>query len=190
MQVIHGDLLLVDILENMNQGKVYHTLKYIADNILPQHKYPTFIKTDEDTYIHLPNLAAWMQQEAAFHELNVFFGFSHARHNVCCTHYFTGAMYGMSSNLVSELVAKTEVKYRHGTHEDWATGTWVQLYGTNVTEISTTLGELDMGGEQNMAAIDQQVATKPGTIFIHRAKELDVWLYIYYAMANKSYMNV
>lgn len=52
----YGDLVMLDTVENMNNGKGYYYWKWIAEQ-LDNTRYDYVSKTDDDSFIHFQNLA-------------------------------------------------------------------------------------------------------------------------------------
>ena len=43
-------------------GKTYYSIKYILDHVMPVQQYKYIIKLDDDSYVHMPALHAWMAE--------------------------------------------------------------------------------------------------------------------------------
>eukprot|EP00798_Chlamydomonas_sp_ICE-L_P020822 gene20824-27652_t len=130
-QAKHGDLLMLNKQENMNDGKAYFILTALSSllNGIWKGSYQHVIKLDDDTYVHLPRLYTWMT-ETRGEELNsseavLFGGEILGMEN----HYFSGALQGYSADLYASVWDKIEYKWSAGMLEDWLTGFWMAIYG-------------------------------------------------------------
>ncbi len=52
----YGDIIILDVIENMNDGKAYYFWKWVGDHF-SSLQYDYVVKTDDDVFIHFQNLA-------------------------------------------------------------------------------------------------------------------------------------
>eukprot|EP00798_Chlamydomonas_sp_ICE-L_P032740 gene32740-33808_t len=126
-QAMYGDLILVNSMETMNDGKGFHAIMAMRKLLLSVWKggYKYVVKVDDDAYIHFPHLYTWMTEKRAAEFASskfVFFGIS-------MSWYLKGPFVGWSIDLFLKVSEGMEAKYAGGHHEDWLMGFWTKLYG-------------------------------------------------------------
>ncbi|KAI8827055.1 uncharacterized protein EV422DRAFT_23606 [Fimicolochytrium jonesii] len=57
---LYNDIMIIDVEENMDSGKTYHYFTHVAKNVR-DGKYKFIMKTDDDVWLHLPNLEKRLQ---------------------------------------------------------------------------------------------------------------------------------
>jgi hypothetical protein len=118
------DVLVLDIKENMNEGKTYFTFKKIHELMESRDlcNYEYIAKNDDDAIVHLPRIDPFLRSIEAKHNTkdNLFIG------RLCCTSppAFTGMLYILSRNLVRFIATDLEPANHHIGHEDQVTSGW------------------------------------------------------------------
>ena len=182
-QALAGDLLLIDVKENMNEGKTYYMFKYLADVLFKTHRYRYVAKVDDDTYLHIPHFFSWMGREKNFSGSagdaggNVVFGGNIKERSF----FYVGAFYGLSTHLLLQVIGRVELKYRGGKLEDQLFGAWVRLYGSDVADVRIDPSLMAM--MRNNMQLEEQAELVLGRsqqlVFFHGAKKITDWLYLY-----------
>lgn len=105
---LYGDLFILDIPENMNQGKTYHFFSQVHGRSMQPFRF--VMKADTDTYLHLDHIKQLFSQIPSDH---TFWG---ARR---FTHYMNGGCYALSWDLVEWISGHSIPKENQVGHEDW-----------------------------------------------------------------------
>eukprot|EP00798_Chlamydomonas_sp_ICE-L_P014975 gene14975-21032_t len=113
-----------------------------------QEEAQYLVKIDDDTYVNFPHFFGWMEsKQLAFNNTpNVMFGEPLQRY------YYSGALYGLSTHLVKEIIHQVESRFIASRHEDYRNGglaedalagAWVRMYSSNVTDIEIDEDRVD-----------------------------------------------
>lgn len=110
----YGDLMFLDIEENMNEGKTYEYLKFMADTYNSTGLDYVF-KADDDSYIRLDRLEMDMRKQK---RQMLYWGY------LVGNTFMGGECYGLSFDLVKWIsTSQTAQKYKTG-HEDSQVQKW------------------------------------------------------------------
>lgn len=117
---IYGDMMVLNMEENMNEGKTFEYFK-TAGRLYPYH-YRYVMKADDDTFI---NFAALIPYLESLPETGTYFGkrFYLPQYEVA---YMQGMAYGLSADLVQNMVS-ADYEIAKGW-EDFEMGKWAQNY--------------------------------------------------------------
>jgi len=122
---LEGDMVFLDMEENMNEGKTYTYFKWVADSMAEGQRPRFVMKADSDTFLVLPNVLH------TFASLScsdlVYWGTSWGSCSHCFPIYMRGMAYGLSWPLVSWLAHPTSpLPYSNiDGMEDARTGSWL-----------------------------------------------------------------
>jgi len=164
-----GDLMVLNITENMNNGKTYEFF-VAAEAVRPVHRF--FMKADDDAYIHVPNLVATL--DSFPRGALVYYGrFCKAPRDVL---FMCGMAYGLSATMFA-LVPRPPRELKG--HEDQITNAWVRADGErayNVTRYSD-----DRFYDYENAAVNSGPWKRPfqpgnGTIVVHQLKSVSAYV--------------
>ncbi|EJU02949.1 hypothetical protein DACRYDRAFT_115252 [Dacryopinax primogenitus] len=119
---MYGDIVFLDIQENMNEGKTYVYWKWVSK--LPVGQQPRFaLKADSDTFLILPNVLHSLAPVPC--SLPVYWGTSWGSCiETCYPLYCRGLSYGMSWPLISWLGQADLPQWATEGMEDARTGAW------------------------------------------------------------------
>jgi Galactosyltransferase len=124
----HGDLLLLEGVENMNEGKTYDFFRAVF-NLHPGIMY--FAKTDADTYVNATSLVSSLLTHTSpyvyFGHENSFFSCGGADSCPRDWQYMSGQFYALGNAIVRWLVANSHLHHRYG-HEDLEIGRTIQQF--------------------------------------------------------------
>jgi hypothetical protein len=150
-QKTYGDLVLLDIKENMNNGKSHDWLKYAAAHF---PKAWLIGKGDMDTYIHLPNLFDQLKTRVPMTR-NLYYGmdcmdnrlpddgvYTNQNANMC------GSLYFLGTDLIKCAFGSpfAQSKYAIGGYEDRAVARVIFYSSCGVTYVSDQLRFFDIDG--------------------------------------------
>ena len=114
-QAAHGDLTILDSVENMDDGKTWDMIsRSIADSKVTGQTYDFVVKGDDDSFIHLPNL---VERVLTLPKKSTYFGRFYAGW------FMTGMMYLLSWDLVHEISLHPNLP-KVG-HEDQKVAEWM-----------------------------------------------------------------
>jgi len=145
-QEMYGDLVFLDCVENMNDGKTYEYFKWVAR--LPVGERPRFtLKSDSDTFLILPNVLHTLSSLSCsnLHYWGTSWG---ACLSTCYPYYHRGLAYGLSWPLVAWLASAKLEQWQTVWMEDARTGSWLrnlppEAGGLGVTDLGTRAGDWD-----------------------------------------------
>ena len=121
-----GDLIELDIEENMNNGKTYHWWKYVNDHF----PFATFVaKSDTDTFVWMKALLGDLARFGA-HPFAIYYGRKSCGHRIGCKmdqQFISGGFQIMSMDLVQWIADPLNrfVQERIQGYEDLITGEWL-----------------------------------------------------------------
>ncbi|CAG8443852.1 3707_t:CDS:2 [Dentiscutata heterogama] len=114
---MYGDIVILNITENMNQGKTFEYFNWFA-----KHREDNYLlKLDDDTFLHLIHYYRDLQdlpRERAYYGNAL--GYEHETYA-----YMGGAGYTLSRDLVIDIVRSNWVNSNVEGNEDWLVGEWV-----------------------------------------------------------------
>ncbi|CAJ0906047.1 824_t:CDS:2, partial [Entrophospora sp. SA101] len=160
----YGDLVMLDMEENMNNGKAYYYWKWVWEH-LGTMKYDYAAKADDDVFVHFQNLALNLRP---LPRDNVYYGCKHK-------YYITGMLVVLSMNY-PHLISTTpfnKTEWRGG--EDTRLGKWL------INHANSTLNPID---EHCLLFQDPRIPVfyvvgrkwaSPQSIVIHWLKDLYAW---------------
>ncbi|CAG8545486.1 15602_t:CDS:2 [Dentiscutata heterogama] len=114
---MYGDIVILNITENMNQGKTFEYFKWFA-----KHREDNYmVKSDDDTFIHLIHYYRDLQdlpRERAYYGNAL--GYEHETYT-----FMGGAGYTLSRDLVIDIAGSDWAGSHVVGNEDWLVGEWV-----------------------------------------------------------------
>lgn len=183
-QSAHGDLTILEAPENMNDGK---TLDMIIRSSADAQKaasrnqrgrsttYDFLVKTDDDTFVHLPNLVS---RAASLPKKETYFGRYYDKW------FMTGMIYLLSWDLVDQLAANAPDLDRVG-NEDLMVAVWLNKLQLAENRISEETELYDYPSTTGGWAHP----FTPGTIAVHLCKSdesmLDAMSHFYPSMTPR-----
>ncbi|CAN6350272.1 unnamed protein product [Urochloa humidicola] len=127
--MLHGDIIVLDCAENMDNGKTYTFFSTVARAFSGDAAYDYVMKADDDTYLRLPALAASLRgasREDAYYGLQMpcdrenFYPFPP---------FMSGMGYALSWDLVAWVASSDLARREQDGPEDMWTGRWLNLAG-------------------------------------------------------------
>ncbi|KZT59388.1 glycosyltransferase family 31 protein [Calocera cornea HHB12733] len=120
---LYGDVVFLDIEENMNEGKTYAYFKWVSG--MPVGERPRFVmKADSDTFLVLPNVLHTFSHLSCSD--SVYWGTSWGSClDTCYPFYHRGMAYGLSWPLVAWLGSADLPSWATWGMEDARTGAWL-----------------------------------------------------------------
>ena len=120
----HGDIVVLDMEENLDDGKTYHYFKWVAEHTAS----PFVLKTDDDVYLHLPNMVERIQMlSETYGTSGVYFG-----RQVPGTGFMAGMGYVLSRDLVDFIAQDAYAASHIVGQEDGLVSSWLRR-GDQVT---------------------------------------------------------
>ena len=122
-QAQHGDLLLLDTRENINDGKTLAYLSHVARSLPGGPHAPLFIgKADTDTFLHVDNLVKKLAALAArpfltpfkYYGRDIGAATASERRAPTMSHHFMGAVYAMSLPIALRVALAVEAASQPG----------------------------------------------------------------------------
>ncbi|KQK05014.1 beta-1,3-galactosyltransferase pvg3 [Brachypodium distachyon] len=171
--LLNRDVLLLDCAENMDGGKTYDFFSAVARNP-PSTPPPDYVmKADDDTYLRLPALLAWL---SAASRADAYLGLQMP----CDTENFypfppfmSGMGYALSWDLVS-WVAESEVSRRDRVGpEDMWTGRWLNVAGKAKNRYDGAPRMYNYRGASPASCFRRDF--RPDTIAVHMLKDNGRW---------------
>ena len=160
-QDINSDLILLDITENMDDGKTYSFFRYAAN--LPT-KYKYYLKADQDSFLHLKNIQKRLQELPSD---NIYWG----RNFQSNPKIMVGMLYGATNDLVHFISKSWQVYYHQFGPEDRVFGDWIAMANRNVSYVS----EMELFYDYKKYAKGWAKDFVVGTLCIHQLKS-DEWM--------------
>ncbi|KAI8920585.1 hypothetical protein BC831DRAFT_90481 [Entophlyctis helioformis] len=129
-QAQYGDIIMLDMEENMNDGKTYMLFKTIYQRAMGGRgrTYDYVFKSDDDTFVHYANMVPFLDgltANATVRGKNAYIGHLLPKENRFPLHAFSGMIYGLSWDLVEWLSTAPVPKSDIIGHEDRMTGIWL-----------------------------------------------------------------
>lgn len=122
----HGDVLVLDCAENMNDGKTYAYLSSVP-RLFAANPYDFVMKTDDDTYVRVPALVDELRTKPRD---DVYLGYGYAMGGQPMP-FMHGMGYVVSWDVASWVAGAGEILDRNDTlgPEDLMVGKWLNLAG-------------------------------------------------------------
>uniref|UniRef100_A0ACD5YHS6 Uncharacterized protein n=1 Tax=Avena sativa TaxID=4498 RepID=A0ACD5YHS6_AVESA len=160
----HGDILVLDCAENMNDGKTYAYFSSVP-RLFAGAPYDYVMKTDDDTYLRVPALVEELRGKPR-EDVYLGYGFNMSGDPMLFMH---GMGYVMSWDLVSWVASAEEILARNDTvgPEDLMLGKWVNLAGKGKNRYDLKPRMYDLNW--NMDNL------RPDTVVVHMLKDNRRW---------------
>ncbi|KAJ3218838.1 hypothetical protein HK099_004914, partial [Clydaea vesicula] len=165
-----NDLFILDIEENMDNGKTFNYFKTLYNAYHP-HQFKFVMKADDDTFLHFPNLE---KKFLSLPEYDVYFGRKVEHINGNGGGFIAGMGYALSWNLVEFIATKVENNPKQEIigQEDFLVTTWLnngKIYYKMISEVNEFYDspESKKGWSKNYS---------PGTMLIHQLKDNEWFL--------------
>ncbi|TPX61886.1 hypothetical protein PhCBS80983_g00803 [Powellomyces hirtus] len=155
-QRLYKDIIIIDCEENMDSGKTFHFFDHVA-RTFPDGKYPFVMKTDDDVWLHLPNLAERLQSSP---RQGTYFGRS------VQDSFMAGMGYAVSWDIVKWISTDSFPGENKIGQEDAMLAWWLQRGQVIKNWISEDYEFYDDPSFKEGWAHDYT----PGTILVHRLK--------------------
>ncbi|WOL19729.1 beta-1,3-galactosyltransferase pvg3-like [Canna indica] len=167
--MLYDDIIILNCTENMDDGKTYTYFSSLP-HLFDESTYDYVMKTDDDTYFRLDNLAESLRR---LPREDVYYGFLTPCHNRRSpTRYMSGMGYVLSWDLVEWIErAETPRKRQVGT-EDVTTGSWLREGGRGRRVFDMGTAMYDYMEEPRLCSRHEFV---PGTIAVHKLKSNLRW---------------
>ncbi|CAG8548388.1 21037_t:CDS:2, partial [Dentiscutata erythropus] len=166
--ITYGDIIILDVKENMNSGKAYYYWKWIGSN-LDTTEYDYAAKADDDSFVHFQNLALNLRP---LPRDDLYYGYMIRKRHVT---FARGMLQVLSINYAYLFISiPFDRKEWHGA-EDYKLAVWLNKY-TNST--------LNRFNEDCLMVHDPRVPitssmwrhwASPHTIVIHWLKDPVAW---------------
>ncbi|CAD5167551.1 unnamed protein product [Musa acuminata subsp. malaccensis] len=172
--MIYNDIIILNCTENMDNGKTYtyfSSLPKILEGINGiERPYDYVMKTDDDTYFRLQNLAESLRR---LPREDMYYGFLTPCHDRGAPNsYMSGMGYVLSWDLV-EWIATSEMPRDHQVGpEDLVTGSWLRAGGRGKNRFDMKLAMYDYMEEPRLCSRHEFV---PDTIAVHKLKNNLRW---------------
>ncbi|CAG8590468.1 5651_t:CDS:2 [Dentiscutata erythropus] len=114
---MYGDIVILNITENMNEGKTFEYFKWFAKN----RKDNYMVKLDDDAFFHLIHYYRDLQD---IPRERVYYG-NAVRDHLGTYTYMAGGGYTLSHDLVIDIVGSDWASSNVIGHEDWLVGEWI-----------------------------------------------------------------
>ncbi|CAL4901916.1 unnamed protein product [Urochloa decumbens] len=126
--MLHGDIIVLDCAENMDNGKTY-TFFSTAARAFADNPYDYVMKADDDTYLRLPALAASLRGAS---RVDAYYGLQMPcdRENFYpFPPFMSGMGYALSWDLVAWVASSDLARREQDGPEDMWTGRWFNVAG-------------------------------------------------------------
>lgn len=162
----HGDMVVMDCMENMNDGKTHRWFQYAHEHF---GGYRAVLKADDDTFIHLPNLARELAAKVV-PRAPAYYG-----RQLSDEHRF---MVGMLYGFTQDLLALIGGRMRRGLartrgHEDQVSAMWLKDLRYTLVSSQATFIDHPASGKGWAAPI------RPDTVAVHKCKHESMMLDAY-----------
>ncbi|KAJ4455066.1 hypothetical protein PAPYR_10040 [Paratrimastix pyriformis] len=160
---VYGDILLLPIPENGQNGKVYNLFKYVYENM--PGRYDMVFKADDDTYMQLDRVVAELEGKEP---LGIYYGYRYLD-------YMAGWLAGVSWDLVKFIATDPRIPSMIVGHEDLLMGKWLHL-DNDLIKQWFNFGPPKIH-DQIWGGINDPMDWSPKTFCIHRVKKPEHFLY-------------
>ena len=123
--IAHGDILVLNCTENMNDGKTYAYFS-VVPRLFADRPYDYVGKTDDDTYYRLASLAESLRGKA---RRDAYHGFLTPCHWLPEKQYMSGMGYIVSWDVAAWIAETPELRDDHDDWEDVNFGGWLRKGG-------------------------------------------------------------
>jgi hypothetical protein len=160
----HGDILVLDCAENMNDGKTYAYLSS-APRLFAQRPYDYVMKTDDDTYLRVAALADELRGKP---RRDVYLGYGYAMGGQPMP-FMHGMGYVVSWDVASWVAGAGEILARNDTvgPEDLMVGKWLNLAGRGRNRYDLKPRMYDLNWDMDNF--------RPDTVAVHMLKDNRRW---------------
>ncbi|XP_047046276.1 beta-1,3-galactosyltransferase pvg3-like [Lolium rigidum] len=160
----HGDIIVLDCTENMNNGKTYAYFSSVP-RIFADAPYDYVMKTDDDAYLRVPALVEELRGKPR-DDVYLGWGFNMSGDPMLFMH---GMGYVMSWDLVSWVATAEEILERNDTvgPEDLMLGKWVNLAGKGKNRYDLKPRMYDLNWDMDNL--------RPDTVLVHTLKNNRRW---------------
>jgi hypothetical protein len=160
----HGDILVLDCAENMNDGKTYAYFSSVP-RLFGDAPYDFVMKTDDDAYLRVPALVEELRSKPR-DDVYLGFGYNMSGDPMLFMH---GMGYVMSWDLVSWVATAEEILERNDTvgPEDLMLGKWVNLAGKGKNRYDLKPRMYDLNWDMDNL--------RPDSILVHTLKNNLRW---------------
>ncbi|RIB17621.1 Glycosyltransferase Family 31 protein [Gigaspora rosea] len=115
---IHGDIVILNITENMNNGKTFEYFKWFA-----KHREDNYLlKLDDDSFLHLIHYYRDLQD---LPRKRAYYGNAIFNKGSETNTFFGGAGYTLTRDLIMDITGSDWVSSDTVGTEDWLVGNWV-----------------------------------------------------------------
>ncbi|XP_024360392.1 uncharacterized protein [Physcomitrium patens] len=168
----YGDLLILDMEENMNKGK---TWKYFSTVAIMGVHFDYVMKVDDDSYVRIHNLAASLAEQP---RVDLYYGYVLPCENQnAYMNYIAGMGYILSWDLVQWIHESPIVRKRIGGYsEDRMTGDWLDAGNKALNRVNMKPMFYDHPAYKGRDRCSHEL--NPETILIHQLKSTALWLHV------------
>ncbi|CAG8764412.1 9991_t:CDS:1, partial [Funneliformis caledonium] len=159
----YGDLIMLDIEENMNNGKAYFYWKWVAGYTDTQYNY--VIKADDDAFVHFQNLALNLRPLPREH---LYYGLESP------DHFIFGELEVLSVDHARMIASSPYNQTEWNGNEDRFLGYWLMNHA-NSTLIRIPENCLIFNDPRIKRRFCWRPWASPNSIVIHRLKEIPAW---------------
>jgi len=161
-----GDIVVINQLENMNDGKTYNYFKYLYDT--ESGKYDYAMKLDDDTFLNIPTLLNVIRP--IYPREGAYIGRSFSEPAYKYRFYMLGAGYILSWDYVTYIGQHKDLP-RIGM-EDKLLSSWIYESGIEITN------KFDMGTlviDHPKYGFGWSAAFEKTTVMVHQVKSIELW---------------
>ncbi|KAL6633413.1 hypothetical protein ACP70R_026084 [Stipagrostis hirtigluma subsp. patula] len=169
--VAHGDIVVVNCTENMNDGKTYAYFSAIP-RLFADEPYDYVGKIDDDTYYRLATLADTLRGKA---RRGMYHGFLHPCHCPLEMQYMAGMGYIVSWDIAEWISATEELRDDHHEWEDMDFGGWLRKGGKYENVYGEEPRMYDYMDSENVTCFRHELRADPDTVAVHRLKDRLKW---------------
>ncbi|CAI2178897.1 17792_t:CDS:2 [Funneliformis geosporum] len=159
----YGDLIMLNIEENMNNGKAYYYWKWVAGYSDTQYNY--VVKADDDAFIHFQNLALNLRP---LPRNNLYYGLESP------DRFIFGELEVLSLNNARMIASSPFNQTEWNGNEDRFLGYWLMNHA-NSTLIRIPENCLIFNDPRVRRKFCWRPWASPDSIVIHRLKEISAW---------------
>ncbi len=159
----YGDLIMLNIIENMNNGKAYYYWKWVAEYSDTEYNY--VVKTDDDAFVHFQNLALNLRPLPRKH---LYYGLESP------DHFIYGELEVLSMDHAHMIASSPFNQTEWHGNEDRFLGYWL-INHANSTLIRIPENCLIFNDPRIKRRFCRRPWASPNSIVIHRIKEIPAW---------------
>ncbi|KAL6635246.1 hypothetical protein ACP70R_027917 [Stipagrostis hirtigluma subsp. patula] len=170
--IAHGDIVVVNCTENMNDGKTYAYFSTIP-RLFAGEPYDYVGKTDDDTYYRLAALADTLRGKA---RRDMYHGFQTPCHWLPEKQYMSGMGYIVSWDIAEWISATEELRDDHHVWEDEDFGGWLRKGGRYKNVYNEEPRMYDYWDREMAADVNCfRHALMADTVAVHKLKDRLKW---------------